>query len=126
MERQYLNNPKEYSYATQVADSKGKTYIEVVVADKYMFYFNRTGKSLLSIEDVSYGGWETYTTKAERDQWLKSSGSKKIYDNSVLPTLELFLKKYPAPAPKKIPAKPVKKGTVSVPKKKIAKRPKSS
>lgn len=91
----YVKNEKEHSSAYLTWNKKGTEYICIDVANKYMFYFTRTGKSLLEIDDLSSGEWNVYSKK-DTEVWLSFSGSKKVYEKSVLPTLKMFLKKFPA------------------------------
>lgn len=90
-----VKNEKENSSAYLTWNKKGTEYICIDVANKYLFYFTRTGKSLLEIDDLSHGGWYTYAKK-DVEIWLSYSGARELYEKSVLSTLKMFLKKFPA------------------------------
>lgn len=91
---QYVRNEKEHSSAQEVYSEKGTRYISVDVDNVYLFTFSRTGKTLMAIEDLHLGEWITYEGK-ETKIWLNYPGARRIYEGSVLPTLKMFLKKYP-------------------------------
>lgn len=89
-QRKYLKSTKYNSYAEIISNKKGTEYICITVADKYLFYFTQTGKTLLEVDDLHLGTWDVYQGQ-EVKYWLK----QEIYSSTVLPFLKMFLKQFP-------------------------------
>lgn len=63
-------------------------HIGVDVGMKYTFHF-KNGK-LIKIEDFSTGSWDVFSKKEEMEWWMGLRGSRKVYEEAVLPSLKRF------------------------------------
>lgn len=85
----YMKIPSLGTSVYTFFNKEGKPdHIGVDVGTKYTFHF-RNGR-LIKIEDFTTGSWDVFSKKDEIEWWMNLKGSRKVYEDAVLPSLKRF------------------------------------